>query len=106
MIISFFMWVLVEFSRDISDTSPILDHFFMLTTHLDEESTIEYFTIKTISNKINTINLSLENNFKRSWVIIFNFDKFIFRESFFNIFFSSIKVAFYEIQGNMLDIII
>lgn len=106
LMLSFLVVRLVEFSRNIPNTGPIFYNFFMLATHFNKESTVKNFAIKAISNKVNSIDFHLEDNLEWSRIIVFNLNKLVFRKSFLNIFFSSFKVAFYQIEGNMLDIII
>lgn len=104
MMLIFFM--LGEFFRHISHTCPIFKNLFMLAPHFNKKSSIEYLTVETVSNKIDGVNFHLKNDFKRPRIVVFDFDEFIFRESFLYIFFSSFKIALDEIERYMLNFII
>lgn len=98
--------ILVEFFRDISNACPVFNNLFMLTTHLNEKSPPQNFTIKTVSNKVNCINFDFKNNLEWSWIVVLHLDKFILRKSLLDIFFCGFKVTFDKIQRNMFNIII
>ena len=80
--------------RYITNSSPIFCNLFLLPTHFNKKPPIQYFPIITTSNKINSINSSLENNLKRTFIIIFNFNKIKLTKCFLNIFLYSIVITF------------
>ena len=85
---------LPELLGHIANRSPVLSMLFLLPTHFDKKPPIQNFTIIATPNKIDRINSSLKDNFKRSFIVILNFNKSKLTKSFLNIFFNSIIVTF------------
>ena len=113
LILSFLFWLifipfglLFEGFRYISDGSPILCMLSFLSSHFDEEPSVEYFPIIAISDKIDGVNSGLEDDLEGSFVIVFDIDKGELGKSFFDIFLDSIVVTFDKIEGDVLELII
>ena len=81
------MWLVwsSELSGHVSDTGPVFDDLLVLSSHFDEESSVEYFFVVVVSDEVDGVNSHFEDNFKGSWVVIFDFDEIEFGESFFDI---------------------
>ena len=95
-----------ELSLGISNSSPVFNNLFLLSSHLDKESSVKDFLIKLVSNKVNGINSHFEDDFKRSRVVILDFDEVKFREGFLDIFFSGVEITLDKIESDMLNILI
>lgn len=95
-----------ELSWCISNSSPVFNQLFMLSSHFNKKSSIKYFFVIRSLYEVNCIDSHFQNNLKRSWIVIFDFNKFEVWESLFNIFLSGIEITFNEIEGDMLNILI
>lgn len=95
-----------ELSGHVSDSSPILDSLSLLSAHFDEKPPVEDFFIVVVSDEIDSIDSHFEHNFKRSRVVIFDFDQIEFRESFSDIVFSGVEIAFDQVEGDVLNFLI
>lgn len=95
-----------ELSLSVSDTGPVFNDLFLLSSHFDEESSVEDFFITMIPNEVDGIDSHFENDFKWSRIIIFYFDELEIGEGFFDVFFGGIEVTLDKIEGDMLNIFI
>lgn len=91
-------WSFFELFGDVSDGCPFFSVFFLLSAHLDEESSAQNFLIEFIPDEIDGVNFGFEDDFEGSGVIFFDFDEVEFREGFADIFFHCVKVALDEIE--------
>lgn len=78
--IEFSFFMMIKFIWHLSNASPIFNNLFMLSPHFNKESSIKYLPIVTSFNKVDGINFHLKNNFKRTRVVVFNFDELILRK--------------------------
>ena len=60
------MWLIgsSELSRHGSNAGPILDGLFLLSSHFDEESSVEDFLIVVISDEVDSVNFHFEDDFE------------------------------------------
>ena len=102
------MWLIgsSELSRHGSNTGPILDDLFLLSSHFDEESSVEDFLIVVISDEVDSVNFHFEDDFEWSGIVILDFDELEFGEGLFNIFFGGIEIAFDQVECDVFDILI
>ena len=96
---------LLELLGYISNGSPIFSMFFLLSSHFDKKSSGENLFIKAISDEIDGVNFTFEDDFEGARVVLLDLDQMKVRESLLNIFFNCIEVALYEVQRHMLDLV-
>ena len=80
--------------------------FFLLSSHFDEKSSRKNLLVKAVSDEVDGIDFTFKDNFKRSRVILFNFDKIELRKCFLNILFNSFEIAFDQVKRNLLNLVI
>lgn len=89
-----------------ADGGPVFSMFFMLSAHLDEETSGEDLLVELFFDEIDGINFGFEDDFEGSRVVFFDFDELIVGEGPFNIFFDCVEIALDEVEGDVFDIII
>lgn len=95
--VGIFSMLIIELGN-ISYTSPVLKNFFVLSPELSKESSGEYLSIEAITDEIDGVNFHLEDNFKRTRVVVLYLNKLEFRECFLYIFLSRSEIALDEIE--------
>jgi hypothetical protein len=112
LLLSWFILIVVgfvwssELSWHVSDTGPVFDNLPELSSHFDEESSVENLLVVMVSDEVDGIDSHLKDNFERSWVVIFNFDEIEFGESFSDVVFCGIEITLDQVEGDMIDFLI
>lgn len=102
---SIFLRSLLKLLWNISYCSPILSMLLLLPAHLDKKPPGKNFLIKAAPDEVDGINFALEDNFKRSRVVLLNFDELEVRKCFFDILLHCLEIAFDEIEWDMFNLI-
>ena len=112
LLLSWFILIVVGFFWSselywhVSDTGPVFDNFPELSSHFDEESSVEDFLVVMVSDEVDGIDSHLKDNFERSWIVIFNFNEIEFGESFSDVVFGGIEITLDQVEGDMIDFLI
>ena len=112
LILSFFFlilipfWLLFECFWDVPNGCPIFSMFSFLSSHFDEEPSVEYFPVIAISDKIDGIDSGLKDDLEGAFVVVLDVDEGELGEGFFDIFLDGIVVAFDEIEGDVLELVV
>lgn len=98
--------LLLEGFGDIADSCPIFSVLSLLPSHLDEEAPVADFFIEAVPDEVDGVDSGLEDDFEGARVVFFYFDELEVGECFFNILLDGIEVAFHQVEGDVLDLVV
>jgi hypothetical protein len=90
----------------VTDTGPILHSLFVLSAHLNVETSVQNFLIIALSDEVNSVDFHLEDNFKGSRVVVFDLDEFKVREGLLDVLLCGVKIALDEVESDVFDLLI